>query len=80
MPGTKNGADLVDRGNPVREALGVDNRGAGAVLGGFSLVTADNLKAAAARAKVCPALRHGGGVEVGRLIELCPNLASGHSR
>jgi hypothetical protein len=66
------GGDLVDRGNPVREVIPLGNCGPGTVLGGFSLVTADDLQAAVGLAKGCPGLRTSGGVEVGRIFELWP--------
>lgn len=68
------GANLVDRGNPVfaRRALGdceTDTE-----LGGYMLVTADNLEAAVALAEGCPELAVGGGVEVGELTILFAGL------
>lgn len=64
------GSHLVARGNPV-----VDRRTLGAgpsatVLGGYSLVTAEDLDAAAVLAKGSPAVSAGLGVEVGELLEL----------
>ncbi len=44
--------------------LDVDTR-----LGGYSLVTAEDLDGAAALAEGCPALRVGGGVEIGTVLE-----------
>jgi len=38
-------------------------------LGGYSLVTAEDIEAAAALAKGCPALQLGGGVEIGAVPE-----------
>jgi len=64
------GANLVDRGNPVFERRTLGNRGADTVLGGYTLVTADNLEAAVALAEGCPILESGGVVEVGELTEL----------
>ncbi len=40
------------------------------MLGGYTLVTADNLDAAVALTDRCPAPDYGGGVEVGALLEL----------
>lgn len=64
------GESLVDRGNPVftRESLG--GCGAGSVLGGYTVVSAPDLEAAVALARDCPALKIGGGVEVGELLRL----------
>ena len=39
-------------------------------LGGYSIVSADDLSAAVAIARSCPALSAGGGVEVGELTRL----------
>jgi hypothetical protein len=64
------GGGLVDRGNPVftREVVGVS--GDATMLGGYSLVTADDMEAAVGLAKGCPAMEDGGGVEVGELTIL----------
>ncbi len=59
------GANLVDPGNPVFERRTVGNCGAGTVLGGYTLITAENREAAVALAEGCPLLAEGGGVEVG---------------
>ena len=64
------GGNLVDRGNPVVAASSLGNCGTDTVLGGYSLVTADDLQAAVALAKGCPFLQHDGGVEVGELTLL----------
>lgn len=61
---------LLDRGNPVfvRATLGCS---AGeTALGGYPLITADDLDTAVAMAATCPALGYGGGVEIGELVEL----------
>jgi hypothetical protein len=60
------GSSLVDRGNPVfaRHTLGDRT---GTELGGYTLVTAENLDAAVALAQECPMLAEGGAVEVGEL-------------
>lgn len=64
------GAAVADRGNPVFERSALGNCGTGTVLGGYSLITADDLEAAVTLAKGSPALAHGGGVEVGALTIL----------
>lgn len=61
------GANLVDRGNPSYESTTLGNCGPDTTLGGYSLVTADDLESAVTLAKGCPALERGGGVEVGAL-------------
>jgi hypothetical protein len=64
------GDNLVDRGNPafVRAQLG--DCGPNTELGGYTLVSAENLAAALALAAECPMLAAGGGVEVGELTLL----------
>ncbi len=65
------GSSLADPGNPVFESATLGNCGTGsAQLAGFSLITADDLQAAAAMAKRCPVLDEGGGVEVGVITEI----------
>jgi hypothetical protein len=67
-------ANLVDRGNPVFERRTLGNCGTDTELGGYTLVTADNLEAAVALAEGCPHLANGGGVEVGELTILNSGL------
>ena len=64
------GDNLVDRGNPafVRRQLG--NCGADTELGGYTLITADDLDAALGLARDCPMIAAGGGVEIGELTLL----------
>jgi hypothetical protein len=65
------GASVVTRGNPVFESTSLGDCGAGTTLGGYSIVTADDLEAAVAMAKRCPALRNAhAGIEVGVITEL----------
>jgi hypothetical protein len=52
------GANLVDRGNPVFKTSSLGNCGADTALGGYTLVSADDLEAAVALAKGCPFLEH----------------------
>lgn len=63
------GDHLLDRGNPVftRQSLGTESN---TILGGYTLVTAQDLPAAVELARTCPAMREGGGVEVGELTLL----------
>jgi hypothetical protein len=68
------GHGLSDRGNPVSESADVGNCGEETRLGGYSFVTAEDMESAVALAKGSPALRAGGGVEVGAVTAL--NLAS----
>jgi YCII-related domain len=64
-------ASVLDVGNPVfnRATLGSS---ADTVLGGYSLISADDLESALALAKGCPSLQSGGAVEVGELTLLNP--------
>ncbi len=64
------GDRLVQRGNPVNDAQTLGTCTADTRIGGYSLVSADNLDAAVALAKGCPGLEWGGGVEVGEFIEI----------
>ena len=66
------GDQLVERGNPVFARTTAGNCGADTELGGYSLVTADDLEAAATMAKACPYVAAGGGVEVGEVTFLTP--------
>ena len=65
------GSNLVDAGNPVfeRRALGTASD---TVLGGYSIVSAEDLETAVKLAEGCPFLQVGGGVEVGQLSLLSP--------
>ena len=60
------GAHLVDTGHGVVQSAVLGDIGAGTRLGGYSVVTADDLDAAKELAKGCPALGMGAGVEVGQ--------------
>ena len=64
------GSAVVDAGNPVFSRSTLGNCGSGSALGGYSLITADDLEAAVTLAKGCPALAGGGGVEVGELAAM----------
>jgi YCII-related domain len=67
------GGSLADFGNPIftRSALG-DCGTDTTVLGGYSIIDADDLDAATALAERCPTLTTAGGVEVGELTPLNP--------
>ena len=64
------GTSVIDRGNPVFESASLGHCGADTSLGGYSLITAEDLDTALALAKGCPALREGGGLEVGVITEI----------
>lgn len=58
------GEHLADRGNPAFRSRALGNSGA---LGGYTLITADDLDGAIALAKDHPLVMSGGGVEIGEL-------------
>ena len=62
------GGVVEDLGNPVFERRTVGDCGPNAVLGGYTLVSADDLDAAVGITDECPIVREGGGVEVGVLV------------
>jgi hypothetical protein len=64
------GDHLVTLGNPTfaRRSIGADP--STTVLGGYSIVEADNLDAAVELASACPTLKYAGGVEVGEITVL----------
>jgi hypothetical protein len=64
------GAQVRDIGKPVFNRATVGDGAGGAPLGGYSLVTAENLDEALTLAKDCPIVAAGGGVEVGELADL----------
>ena len=67
------GNTIVDFGHRVGRvrALGDGTSdGAQEVLRGYVVITAEDIEAAAATAKGCPGLQHGGRVEVGEAIEM----------
>ena len=69
------GAGLADTGHAAVQSAVLGNIGADTRLGGYSIVTADDLDAATQLAKGCPALGMGAGVEIGQLA--VPPAASG---
>jgi hypothetical protein len=64
------GDAVVTKGNPVFESTALGDCGPDTRLGGYSLITADDLESAVALAKDCPALGDQGGVEVGPITPL----------
>ncbi len=64
------GTSVADQGKPVLKSTALGECGAGTRLGGYSLITADDLDAALILAKGCPALQEGAGIEVGVIGEL----------
>ena len=64
------GSSLVDFGAAVTDYAWLGEvGGSGSRLAGYSVVSAEDLESAVALAKDCPALRVGGGVEVGPVME-----------
>lgn len=67
----KLGGHVVDPGNPVLTRTSVGDCGSDVgALGGFSIIEATDLEAAAALAKGCPFVAVGGGVEVGEITKI----------
>ena len=64
------GSQLRDLGKPVFNRATVGDSGGGGRLGGYSLVTAENLDEALTLAKGCPIVAAGGAVEDGELAAL----------
>ena len=69
------GASHIDPGHAVLATRTLGNLGDGTRLGGYSMVTAEDMEEAAALAEGCPALRLGGGVEIGAVPDFAPNAA-----
>lgn len=63
------GPGLIELGKPVFARGAAGSCPSETVLGGYSIISAENLDAALAIAQGCPALAEGGGVEVGELGE-----------
>jgi hypothetical protein len=61
------GSNLVDLGNPAFERTGVGNHEGAPPLGGYTIITAEDIDAAMMLAERCPIVCDGGGVEVGVL-------------
>ena len=65
------GSALVDLGHAVIDYASLGEvGGSGSRMVGYSVVSAEDLDSALALAKDCPALRVGGGVEVGPVMEV----------
>lgn len=70
------GDHIADLGNPVFERAVVGASAADTVLGGYSLITADDLDEAAALAHGCPLIALGGSVEVGVIAPVGQELTA----
>ncbi len=66
------GANRADPGSAVIQTSFLCNLGEGTRIGGYLVLTADNLDAALSVANGCPSLGLGGGIEVG-LIAIPPS-------
>jgi hypothetical protein len=69
------GETLIDGGNPFGASASVQSDGAvapGAAsgIGGYTLITADSLDDATAKAKGCPVLTSGGAVEIYEALDM----------
>lgn len=71
------GSSRIDTGHAVIATRTLGNLDAETRLGGYSVVAAEDMEAAAALAAGCPALQLGGGVEVGTIPELTGNPPGG---
>jgi hypothetical protein len=71
------GSSRIDTGHAVVATRTLGSLDAQTRLGGYSVVTADDVEAAAALAKGCPALQLGGGVEIGAVPEFTGNPRAG---
>ena len=71
------GASQIDPGHGVLATRTLGYLGDGTRLGGYSVVTAGGMEEAAALAAGCPALRLGGGVEIGGVPEITENPRAG---
>jgi hypothetical protein len=71
------GSSRVDTGLAVVATRTLGSPDAGTRLGGYSLVEAADIEAAAALARGCPALQLGGGVEIGAVPEFTGNPRPG---
>jgi hypothetical protein len=64
------GSAVVDPGNPIARSRTVGEGNGANPVTGYSLVEADSLDDAAAKAQSCPVLANGGSVEIGEAIEI----------
>jgi hypothetical protein len=64
------GSSRIDTGHAVVATRMLGSLDSATRLGGYSLITAEDIDGAAALARGCPALQLGGGVEIGAIPEL----------
>ena len=67
------GSSRTDPGHGVLGTRALGKLDDGIRLGGYSVVTAEDMDSAVALAKGCPALQFGGGVEIGAVPEFTAN-------
>ena len=67
----------IDTGHAVLATRTLGNLDAATRLGGYSVVTAEDMEGATALAEGCPALQLGGGVEIGAMPEITGNPRAG---
>jgi len=67
------GSSRIDTGHAVVATRTLGSLDSGTRLGGYSLITAEDIDGAAALARGCPALQLGGGVEIGAVPEFPGN-------
>lgn len=66
------GSSRTEPGHGVLGTLALGNLFGGIRLGGYSVVTAEDMDSAVALAEGCPAIRFGGGVEIGAVMDNPP--------
>jgi hypothetical protein len=71
------GASQIDPGHGVLATRTLGNLADDTRLGGYSVVTAEDIDGAAVLAMGCPALQLGGGVEIGAVPEFMENRGTG---
>jgi hypothetical protein len=71
------GSSRIDPGHGVLATRALGKLDAQTRLGGYSVVTAEDIEGAAALAKGCPALQLGGGVEIGAVPDFTGNPRAG---
>jgi hypothetical protein len=71
------GNSRIDTGHAVLATRTLGNLDATTRLGGYSLVTTEDMAGAAALAADCPAVQLGGGVEIGAVPEFIENARAG---
>ena len=71
------GSSRMDMGHGVLATRTLGRLGTETRLGGYSVVTAEDMAGAVALAGGCPALQFGGGVEIGAVPEFIDNPRAG---